>query len=179
MRIALALSLAALPWAAAPQEIGTSDSLPNFHQVNEHLYRGGQPTDAGFERLAKRGVKTVVDLRGPGNRSVVEKARVESLGMNYQIFPISTTGGPNAQMLREILKVFEAPENSPVYVHCRGGHDRTGVVVACYRISHDGWTNERAEKEAELYGMAENQIAKKAFIHGYHRDETKSGATPR
>jgi tyrosine-protein phosphatase SIW14 len=178
MRIALALSLAALSWAA-PEEIGNSDSLPNFHQVNEHLWRGGQPTDAGFERLAKRGVKTVVDLRGPGNRSVAEKARVESLGMHYQIIPISSTGGPNPQMLRQILKVLETTENSPVYVHCRGGHDRTGVVVACYRISHEGWTNERAEKEAELYGMAENQIAKKAFILGYHRDGAKSRATPR
>jgi protein tyrosine/serine phosphatase len=82
-------------------------------------------------------------------------------------------------MLRGILKVLEAPENSPVYVHCRQGHDRTAVVVACYRISHDGWTNARAKKEAELYGMAANQIAKKAFILGYHRDGAKSGAKPR
>jgi tyrosine-protein phosphatase SIW14 len=94
MRIAVALLLAALPWAAAPQQIGSRDSLPNFHQVNAHLYRGGQPTDAGFERLAKRGVKTVVDLRGPGNRSVAEKATVESLGTNYQSLPISSTGAP-------------------------------------------------------------------------------------
>jgi protein tyrosine/serine phosphatase len=32
----------------------------------------------------------------------------------------------------------------PVYVHCRKGHDRTGVVIACFRIAHDGWSNEKA-----------------------------------
>jgi hypothetical protein len=56
----LAAWMFALPVGAGDTE---APGVPNFHQVNAHLYRGGQPNDAGWSSLAKLGVKTVVDLR--------------------------------------------------------------------------------------------------------------------
>ena len=38
--------------------------LPNFHQVNPQLYRGGQPKNAGLRKLKDLGVKTIVNLCG-------------------------------------------------------------------------------------------------------------------
>jgi hypothetical protein len=56
--------LGALPWALA-QAAEDPKILPNFQIVNDNVLRGGQPTGEGIQRLAKRGVKTVIDL-APG-----------------------------------------------------------------------------------------------------------------
>lgn len=41
----------------------------------------------------------------------------------------------------------------PVFVHCRRGTDRTGALVAIYRIARNGWDTARALKEANERGM--------------------------
>ena len=58
---ALVIGMAALPGVAQTNVAG----VPNFHQINDHVYRGAQPTDLGFQSLAQLGVKTVIDLRDP------------------------------------------------------------------------------------------------------------------
>src|SRR2546426_1022194 len=47
--------------------------IENFYQVDSHVYRGAQPTNEGFERLAKIGVKTVIDLREADERSKAQE----------------------------------------------------------------------------------------------------------
>jgi tyrosine-protein phosphatase SIW14 len=54
--------------------------------------------------------------------------------------------------------------SSKIYVHCLRGKDRTGTVVACYRIQHDGWDNERALAEAKGYGMSRLEVAMQSYI---------------
>jgi len=43
--------------------------IKNFYQVDQHVYRGAQPSNEGFQYLAKLGVKTVIDLREADGRS--------------------------------------------------------------------------------------------------------------
>ena len=65
-----------------------SDGLPNFKVVNDHILRGGQPTDEAFQKLAERGVKTVVDLRWTGEHDIShEKQIVETDGMRFVSVP--------------------------------------------------------------------------------------------
>ena len=45
--------------------------------------------------------------------------------------------------LRTVIK----PENAPVFVHCRNGSDRTGTMVAAYRVVVQGWSKEAAIRE--------------------------------
>jgi protein tyrosine/serine phosphatase len=40
-----------------------------------------------------------------------------------------------------------------VFVHCERGSERTGVMIACYRMSTDGWTAEQALTEMEAFGF--------------------------
>src|SRR5580692_6579330 len=54
-----ALCTASVGLAAGPDVSGVT----NFHQVNEHVYRGAQPSENGFQNLAKIGIKTILDLR--------------------------------------------------------------------------------------------------------------------
>src|SRR5665811_316982 len=42
---------------------------------------------------------------------------------------------------------------SPSYIHCHYGKDRTGLAVALYRCKHDGWSAEKALKEAHSLGF--------------------------
>ena len=56
----------------------------------------------------------------------------------------------------------------PVFIHCQRGADRTGTVIACYRILTQGWTNAQAMKEAESLGLASFQTGKKHFILGWN-----------
>jgi protein tyrosine/serine phosphatase len=134
-------------YAAEPQASG----VPNFHQVNEHVYRGGQPSQEGFKSLAKLGVKTVLDVRETSSRSVAEEKLVNSLKMKYLTVPMFNC--PSREQAAKVLAIMNDESAGPVFIHCRRGADRTGTLVACYRISHDKWENEKALKEARSLGM--------------------------
>jgi tyrosine-protein phosphatase SIW14 len=78
-----AICLLSLPALAGSPVQGIS----SFHQVDEHVYRGAQPTTEGFEYLAKIGVKTVLDLRENGERATGEALLATALGMHYHSCP--------------------------------------------------------------------------------------------
>jgi uncharacterized protein (TIGR01244 family) len=141
--------------------------VPNFHVVNDHVYRGAQPSDEGFQSLAKMGVKTVIDLRQTDGRSAVEKHSVEAAGMRYVNVPMYGMTTPNSRDVAKVLALFEDKNAGPVFVHCRRGADRTGTVVACYRISHDHWENKKALGEAKSFGMAWIQKAMQHYVMSY------------
>ena len=97
----LAASMFALPVAAADID---APGVPNFHQVNEHLYRGGQPADSAWSSLAKLGVKTVIDLRPASEHSIGREAQaVEAAGMLYVSHPMARLAAPTNS---EILKLL-------------------------------------------------------------------------
>ena len=146
----------------------TAPGVPNFHKVNDGLYRGGQPSRQGFESLAKLGVKTVLDLRIPEGQSNGEKKIVESLGMHYIHLPLHGGTTPTQNDIDRAFAVLLDSAQAPVFVHCREGKDRTGMIIACYRISHDGWTNMRALAEAKSYAFREIKSAMEKYIKEYH-----------
>src|SRR5579871_2440139 len=136
-RLSLALVFAfGVAACAAPLE---APGVSNFHQVDNHFYRGAQPSDDGFRSLARLGVKTVVDLRLTDARSLHEQQVVTSLGMHYVAIPMHGLGRPTDEELKQTFALLQDSQAWPVFVHCRRGADRTGTIAACYRISHDGW----------------------------------------
>src|SRR5438105_1517607 len=78
----------------------------NFHKVNEHLYRGAQPTDEGFNNLAKLGVRTILDLRLPMEHSVqAEEQAVKTAGMRYINIPMQGVVSPSEESIAKALKL--------------------------------------------------------------------------
>ena len=75
------MMLIAGPMQDAPEE----GDIPRFGILAEGLYRGGQPTEKGFQSLKGKGVKTVINLRAEDNS---EERIVEKLGMKYIRIPI-------------------------------------------------------------------------------------------
>jgi protein-tyrosine phosphatase len=158
-------SLAALFLFSLPAFAGSSvQGINNFYQVDEHVYRGAQPASEGFKYLAKIGVKTVLDLRENGERSIGEARLVTSLSMQYVNVPMTALTPPTEAEITKILALLEDATAGPVFVHCMRGADRTGAVIAAYRIDHDHWENSRALKEAMSFGMSFFQWPRQNFI---------------
>ncbi len=154
--LAFSLSVVWLPAASIPDVHG----VPNFHQVDEHVYRGGQPHSDGYAGLANLGIKTVIDLRGEAS----EAAAVQRAGMRYVRLPWSGFKAPDEAQIAAVPAVLNNGSAWPVYVHCRRGADRTGTAIACYRITHDHWTSQQALTEAKTFGMSSMEIAMQHFI---------------
>src|SRR5689334_12753405 len=102
-----------------PALAGSAPGISNFDQVDAHVYRGGQPTDAGFQYLAKLGVKTVVDLREADSRSQAEQRAVTAAGMTYVNVPMTGLTPPTEAEISRLLTLLEDGSTGPVFVHCR------------------------------------------------------------
>jgi protein tyrosine/serine phosphatase len=109
--------------------------LPNLGRVTDNLYRGGQPSSDGFKSLHAMGVGIVVDLREDRSEVATEKRQVESLGMKSVEIPWSANHEPSSAQIVEFLDLVRANPDTKIFVHCRRGADRTGVMIAAYRIA--------------------------------------------
>jgi protein-tyrosine phosphatase len=74
---------------------------------------------------------------------------------------------PSDDQVQKALAILNDQSAGPVFIHCRRGADRTGMVVACYRIQRDGWDREKALKEARKRGMSWYQFPLKAYVLAY------------
>lgn len=173
----IAASLTLLMSLALAQGEPSYKELPRFHQVNAHLFRGAQPNEGGIERLKALGIRTIINLRGEdeGTRDEAEQAR--RAGLRYFNVPLPDLSRPKDEQVERVLNLVNDRANWPVFVHCNHGKDRTGLIIACYRISQDGWTSEKAKAEAKRYGMSWVQVGMKDYISDYYkrRQEEKSG----
>lgn len=156
------LSMVAMASARVSNEKFANIRIHNFGCVNENYYRGAQPEGADYAALAGLGVKTVVDLQRQGEAD--ERRMVESNGMKFFRIPMTTTSRPQREAVDEFLKIVNNPSNQPVYVHCRGGRHRTGVMTAVYRMTRESWTASQAYNEMKQYEF------EKGFGHGALKD---------
>jgi len=149
-------------------------SIPNFHQVDANLYRGAQPAPQEFKSLARLGIKTVLDLRPEEDHVRAEQKVVEAAGMRYISLPMNGLLAPTDQQITRALAIIQDSGSGPVFVHCRRGADRTGTVVACYRIAHDQWANEKALEEARTLGMSWVERGMRNYVLRYHSPTVSS-----
>lgn len=163
----LALFLAPSVFAAEVQI--HAPGVPNFHQVNDHIFRGAQPTKQGWESLSALGVRVVIDLRREredGEHSTAAEAKaVQAARMRYVHVPMNGIAAPSDADIAKVLGFLNGAE--PVFVHCKKGMDRTGTVIACYRISHDQWQNKQAMAEAKAIGLHWVELGMKRYISSF------------
>ena len=123
----------------------------NFGKITPTLFRGAQPTQKGFEALSKMGIEIVVDARG--DRSDSEGKEVRALGMQYVAIPWHCPF-PRDDVFVRFLKLLQENPNKKVFVHCRLGDDRTGMMTASYRMAAEGWSADEAMLEMENFGFS-------------------------
>src|SRR5579883_1695601 len=164
---ALVALLLLRPCAGQARGLPVQEGILNFGKVSEHLYRGAQPDAAGIASLKKLGVKLIVNLRMPGETWKQKEAEATANGILYTNFPMSGIGSPKSEQVKQILALFESCTD-PIFIHCQHGCDRTGTIVACYRIQHDHWANQLALNEAKTYGISRFEYFMRRFVMGFN-----------
>ena len=116
-------------------------SLDNCFRVSTDLYRCEQPALRDLPDLQALGVRTLLNLRSHHTDS----PEFAKTGLKLLAEPMNAGDVTFDQLVAALRKLREAPK--PVLVHCWHGSDRTGVVVAAYRLVFENWTREAALDE--------------------------------
>ncbi len=150
------LSTAAPKDAAAPPAVYARKisvaGVPNAGQISEILFRGAQPGAAGLVQLKQLGITTMVDLRG-GLDVVSERERAEALGFRFVDIPVSGWARSSDEQVAQFLSLVRDIHGERIFVHCRFGGDRTGVMIAAYRIAENHWSVKQAIEEMHVFGF--------------------------
>ncbi len=132
---------------ACPQAL---PGLGNFAEVDPgRLFRSAQPTREGLRLAQSRfGVRTVISFRSFHS----DRSDAEALGLQYYRIPFTAWHVTSEDAVR-FLKLATDPRNHPILIHCQHGADRTGTMVAVYRIFVQGWKTEDAVDELPRFGF--------------------------
>lgn len=118
----------------------TQAGLPNLYQVDAGLWRSALPDTEGFAAADALDIRTVVNLRPAvdappaGHRFVLVQVPMHA----WSVTP---------SQVMAFLWIATDPARQPVLVHCQHGADRTGVMVASYRMVVQGWSEQQALRE--------------------------------
>jgi protein tyrosine/serine phosphatase len=125
-------------WAAKIEQAG----LPNLHRISTNLYRCAQPSAAGLRAAEKLGIKTVVSLRAfHSDKDEVKSTKLKTERIRFN------TWHPEEEDVVRFLKIVTKTNDGPYLVHCLHGADRTGTMIAIYRMAVEGWSKEAAIQE--------------------------------
>lgn len=137
-------------WAQPVQ----AEGLPNLHRVSGKLYRSAQPTAEGMRAAERLGIRTVVSLRS-GQR---DASLAVGTDLILRHVPMRAWNPHFPAAVAALSAIAVSP--GPVLVHCWHGADRTGMVVALYRMVEQGWTREAAIQEMLEGGYGYHSIWK-------------------
>jgi tyrosine-protein phosphatase SIW14 len=140
-------------------------ALPDFAQVSPGVYRSGQPTQQGIAQLAAKGIKTVLKLN---NDAPAESSWASAAGIDLVARLMSNQAAPTFAQVDDALAVVNDAAQQPILVHCHLGHDRTGVVIAAYRVTVQNWSISQAVTEAKSLGFSNPKFGDLAtWLNGY------------
>jgi protein tyrosine/serine phosphatase len=139
-------------------------SIVRFAQVTPTLYRGGQPeTEADYEMLKSMGIRTIINLRRD-DTVPVEQAIAERLGFRFVNLPIRGYEYPSVDTVNAALALLDDPSAGPIFLHCKHGKDRTGLVYGLYRVHTQGWSKQQAFDEMLAFGFSPGLVGLTAFF---------------
>ena len=120
-----------------------TEFVSNFYQVDSGLYRCAQPNKRAFLELSEIGMTTVVNLR------YFDTDKRKAKKTDLQLFHIKMRASQCKE--DEIVAVLRLIKNrqGAIVIHCKHGADRTGLIIALYRILFQGWSKEDAIEELE------------------------------
>jgi protein tyrosine phosphatase (PTP) superfamily phosphohydrolase (DUF442 family) len=138
----------------------SGSAIQNFMQINSEFCSGGQPTLAQLAELKSQGVKSILNLRVPGERGFdapAEEAEAKKLGLNYFLIPVQGQT-PKDEQADEFLKITDNAQNRPVFIHC-GSANRVGAFFMIRRVLRDGMSFDAAKAEADKIGLRSAALA--------------------
>ena len=127
--------------------------VPNLYRISGELYRGDQPSPQGMQNLKNLGLKTIINLRSFHS----DRDEIGDTGLAYEHIYMKAWHPEEEDVVR-FLKIVTDPKRAPVLVHCQHGADRTGTMIAVYRIVVQGWSKAEAIREMTEGGFGFHRI---------------------
>ena len=127
--------------------------MPNLYRISGELYRGDQPSAQGMQNLKDLGLKTIINLRSFHS----DRDEIGDTGLAYEHITMKAWHPEEEDVVR-FLKIVTDPKRAPVLVHCQHGADRTGTMIAVYRIAVQGWSKDEAIREMTEGGFGFHRI---------------------
>jgi protein tyrosine/serine phosphatase len=128
--------------------------FPNRHRLSETAWRAAQPLPHQIRDLKRRGIRTVVNLRGPADSSTYafEKAACQDAGLKLVDFRVRSRAAPTREEVLAARDLFASVEY-PMLMHCKSGADRVGLMSALYLHTRHGVPIPEARRQLSLrYG---------------------------
>jgi protein tyrosine/serine phosphatase len=134
-------------------KLGVPTRITNFHKVDDSLYRGAELHSGQVKHLKKFGIKTIINLKDENDdSSKIEELEARKLGMNYINIPLDSSKNPSPEAVQLFKSIMDNYKLAPCYVHCKHGKDRTGIMVALYRVWKHGWDYDLALSDMHQKG---------------------------
>jgi protein tyrosine phosphatase (PTP) superfamily phosphohydrolase (DUF442 family) len=127
---------------------------PNRHAVAARAWRSSQPAPHEIALFARRGIRTVINLRGYRDCGSYRLERAACLrhGIELIDFPARSRAAPDPAFFHKAKALFEGVEY-PIVMHCKSGADRVGLMSVLYLILAEGRPAEEARRQLSLrYG---------------------------
>lgn len=128
----------------------------NAHWLGPDLVRTNQPSPGQLAYWKRRGIRTVINLRGARDESyyVLEADACSHLGLTLIDAPLDSRDPPEAARVRRARALFQSIEY-PALIHCKSGADRAGLMAVLYRHFHLG----------EPVSQAVSELGKRTLHH--------------
>ena len=110
------------------------EHFQNLHLIGQEMWRSNQPSPAQIsEHVRQRGIKTILNLRGPSSRGyyLLEREACEALGVNMIDIQVRSRDTPSVEMIHEARRVFQEIAY-PALMHCKSGADRAGIMAVLF-----------------------------------------------
>ncbi len=135
------------------------EGVPNLYRVSRDLYRSAQPTREGMVNLEKMGIRTVINLRPFSN----DAKEVAGTSLRRIDIPMHAWA-PQDDHDDRVFSILNHSSGGPFLIHCYHGADRTGSLVALYRVRNQGWSIEQALEEMKYGGYGCHKIWKNLIV---------------
>ncbi|MDE2407653.1 MAG: hypothetical protein KGL91_07305 [Xanthomonadaceae bacterium] len=143
LALAVALGSALLAGCAHAPQAAATPSIPLLQPL-PGLYTAGQPAASDWRAIKADGIRTVINLRAPGElQGRDEAAEVRAAGLRYIDIPVAHADGINADNARLLHAALSPKHGGGVLVHCASGN-RAGALLALEQKDFDGMTPEAA-----------------------------------
>ena len=119
----------------------TKLSIQNMYKVDEKLYRSAQPSAQDFKKLYDFGIRYDLNLRQWHD----DEDELKGIDIKTYNIGINASRMTYEQLVEAVAYLKNT--DAKTLVHCRHGSDRTGTVVAGYRIAIQNWSKEKAIDE--------------------------------
>ena len=107
----------------------------NQSKLAPGVYRSNQPSPNRIKTWAKKGIKTIINLRGASNQGsyLLELQKCNDLGIKLINYPLYATRLASSDELIGLGNLFEKI-NYPILLHCKSGADRAGLASVMYHL---------------------------------------------